>query len=101
LGEGETIINNLSTFRGRPTATPAASWVGHLRSRIEELFCSWLTRRGFPGAIQPMTFTDELTRQTVTVRVTTGYTILTVDGRDFFFHRLTGTFDGTGGILST
>jgi len=47
-----------------------------------------------------MTYTDEYIRQTVTVRVTTGYTIVSVNGRDYYFHRLTGRFDGTGAILS-
>lgn len=85
------MADNVSTFRGRPSLSPAASatWRDNLWTRAEEVLCRWLNHCGVPGAIQPMTYTDALTNQTVTVRVATGYTILTVDGRDYYFHRLT------------
>ena len=92
------MADNVSTFRGRPALSPTANasrWT-IWRSRITEAICLWLDRRGAPGAIQSMSYTDALAGQTVTVRVSHFYTVLTVNGRDYYFHRLSGKFDGTG-----
>lgn len=79
-----------------PIATHAVTWHERLRRRATEAFHRLLNRLGLPGAVAPMTFRDEVTGCTLTVRVGVYSTILTVDGRDYYFHRLTGTFDGTG-----
>lgn len=49
-----------------------------------------------PGPVKPMDIYDDLTA--TRVRVVTGslFTIISVDGKDFYFHRLTGKYDGSG-----
>ena len=53
-------------------------------------------RLGAPGAIRDFEINDELTGQQVSVAVGGTYVRLSVDGRDYYFDRLTGQFDGTG-----
>lgn len=54
---------------------------------------NWLR---LPGFVRPIDFDDETTGHRIKIRVTRGYTIVSVDGRDYWFQRLTGKFDGTG-----
>lgn len=57
-------------------------------------FLNWL---GVPGFIRPMEMYDELiTHSLLQVRVTPLFTIVTVDGKDFYFYRISGKYDGTG-----
>ena len=49
-----------------------------------------------PGAISPAEIHDPLTGQNITVTVGALLVRLTVNGRDFYFNRFTGHFDGTG-----
>ncbi len=79
-----------------PPATRTVTWHERLRTRAIEAGHRLLNRLGVPGAIAPMTFRDELTGCTLEVRLGTYYTVLTVDGRDYYFHRVSGRFDGTG-----
>jgi hypothetical protein len=60
-------------------------WVGHL-----------LNRAGVPGALAPIEIHDHATGQHVAVAVGARIVRLTVNGRDFYFDRLTGRYDGTG-----
>lgn len=49
-----------------------------------------------PGAIRNLDHHDELTGQHLQVKVGLLYTCVSVDGRDYFFRRYSGHFDGTG-----
>ena len=61
-----------------------------------------LNSLGVPGAVKDITINDELTGQVIEVRVGVLFVCLSVNGRDYYFHRLTGKFDGTGyGCFST
>jgi hypothetical protein len=51
---------------------------------------------GLPGAMRDTEINDELTKMHVTVRLGVLFTRITVNGRDFYFNRFTGRFDGTG-----
>jgi hypothetical protein len=53
-----------------------------------------------PGAIQPMDFEDRLAGQHFSVSVGELFVCVTVNGRDYYFDRITGRFDGTGAIPS-
>jgi hypothetical protein len=55
-----------------------------------------LNRAGIPGAIQPIEIQDSLAGHHVLVSVGESFVCLSVNGRDYFFNRLTGRFDGTG-----
>lgn len=73
-----------------------ASIIDVLRSRVRMGFGRLLNGIGVPAAIQPVEFTDETTKQHVAVAVDDLFVRLSVDGRDYYFDRLTGRFDGTG-----
>ena len=49
-----------------------------------------------PAAMQPVAINDPATGQQIAVTVGDLLVRLTVNGRDFYFDRLTGRFDGTG-----
>lgn len=55
-----------------------------------------MTAVGIPGAIKSMQITDVLTDQHIEVRVGHLFVRLSVNGRDYYFDRITGKFDGTG-----
>lgn len=55
-----------------------------------------LNKMGLPGFVTPISFDDELTGQTINIRISDYFTIISIDGRDLYFHRLNGKFDGTG-----
>jgi hypothetical protein len=59
-------------------------------------FYEILNRAGLPGAVQDVEINDELTGQQVSVRVRALFTRISVNGRDYYFRRLSGRYDGTG-----
>ena len=68
------------------------NWWPNIRGGLGGL----LNRMGVPGAIQPFETHDALTGQHIKVTVSARFTKIQVDGRDYYFYRLTGGFDGTG-----
>jgi hypothetical protein len=60
-------------------------WMGLLANRL-----------GLPAVLSEIEITDELTGQRVSIRKGVYFTIVSLDGRDYYFKRLTGKFDGTG-----
>ena len=69
-----------------------AKWETRLRLSLGV----FLNRRRVPGVIQPLDFEDPLTGTRLEIRVTPLFTIVQINGRDFYFRRLSGDFDGTG-----
>jgi hypothetical protein len=53
----------------------------------------WL---GLPGLVSPFRYRDDAAGLDVSVRTSPRYTILTVNGTEFFFWRENGHFDGVG-----
>jgi hypothetical protein len=49
-----------------------------------------------PGAIANSTITDSVTHQTFSISVGALFTRITLDGRDYYFDRFSGKFNGTG-----
>jgi hypothetical protein len=70
---------------------PTGPWgsVGRLLGRL----CH---RMRMPGAIRSVVVDDEVTGQHLEVRVGSAFTVVSVDGRDYYFRRCSGRFDGTG-----
>ena len=60
-------------------------WIGEV--------CTWVR---LPGAIAPVAIHDHLTGDTITVTVWPWFTKLNINGREYYFDRITGRFDGTG-----
>lgn len=60
-------------------------------------FCGTVANlAGVPGIVRECDYHSEAIGATVRVRKTPGYTIITVNGVDVYFHRLTGGIDGVG-----
>ena len=73
-----------------------ASLFDILADRARAWFGDLLNRLGYPGTIAEAHISDSLTGITIDIRLGRRFTCLSVNGRDFYFHRLTGQFDGTG-----
>lgn len=76
--------------------TFGASRMQIVRSRLREWFGTRLNSAGAPGVICPMDFNDPVTGDHIVVELTPLRTVLSVNGRDYTFSRLTGEFVGTG-----
>lgn len=81
-----------------PSVTPTATATRRdiLAGRARETIHRLLNRLGVPGAIQPMQHRDALTGQRIDVHVGVLFTRITINGRDYYFDRVTGRFDGSG-----
>jgi hypothetical protein len=79
----------------RAAAGGASQWQ-IWRGRAREIAGRTLCRLGLPGAIANAEIRDDLTGQEINVTVQAHYVRLTVNGRDYYFDRITGRFDGTG-----
>ena len=90
---------NVKSVPCRVRALPAsrgANFLQVLRGRLKlwsGLVAEWI---GLPGFIQNSEIRDRLTGQNIRIRVGNLFTVLSVNGRDYFFSRFTGRFDGTG-----
>src|ERR1700730_3787438 len=51
---------------------------------------------GAPGFVRPFEYKDFNTDEMVSLRTTPRYTILSVHGRELYFHRDSGRLDGNG-----
>ncbi len=77
-------------------STKPASWRDRVGLRFEEALGSFLNRSRMPGIVRPMIFDDPVTGDRVEIKVTPLRTVLSVNGRDYTFQRLSGAFVGTG-----
>ncbi len=66
------------------------------KSRFVEFVGCFLNKVGIPGAIGDVSIEDEVTGQHIQVRTGRFFTRLSVNGRDYYFQRLSGRFDVTG-----
>jgi len=79
----------LSFFKGEtPQSVKWEEVKEQILSTIEE-------ERDGLAMIVPFEYDDLLTKRKVEVRVNPYYSILAVDGREYYFERETGEFDGT------
>ena len=77
-----------------------ARWWHGVRERLAiglGRLANWL---GAPGAIKPATIHDRATGVSLSVTVGPLFTRVSVNGRDFYFTRFCGEFDGTGADCS-
>lgn len=78
-----------------PSSMGSTKWQ-ILRGRFRETVGRLMTKLRAPGAIRDTEIDDTLTGQNIRIRVGYSFTRITIDGRDYYFDRLTGRFDGTG-----
>jgi hypothetical protein len=81
--------------RGQPPTYGASRWL-ILRDRARVVVGRVLNRCRLPGVIRPIRYEDGVTGDIIEVRVRPLSTRLSVNGRDYYFDRLTGRFVGTG-----
>ncbi len=79
----------------RPAVTGSSRW-SRLKSRLLIALGTLLNRLGAPGAVRNVDIEDSATGYRISVRTGPMFTRISVNGRDFFFRRFTGRFDGTG-----
>jgi hypothetical protein len=90
-----SLIRFPSERTGRP-ARGGASAGEILSSRIRRWFGRALNLVKIPGAIQSVEIDDSVAGHHIAVMVGDLFIRLSVNGRDYYFNRLTGRFDGTG-----
>lgn len=81
---------------GKQSATLREGEKLPLRYRARRVIAVLMHRFGCPGFVRPMEIHDPVTRDTFTVRQNATYTVITLNGRDYYFDRVSGEFDGTG-----
>jgi hypothetical protein len=97
-----TAVRRIVRFPTERTGHPArsgATAIDITKGRLREWLGRLANRLGAPGAIQPTEIRDQVTGQQVTVAVGALSVRLTVDGRDYYFDRLSGRFNGTGSAV--
>lgn len=80
----------------QPPVFTKRSWWRSLRWTVRESFYRLLQRLHVPGAIQDMRFHDVVSGQELEIRVGIFQTRMTINGRDYYFCRISGKLDGTG-----
>ena len=99
--ERDNLMTNSKVVRlqtrlvGRAT-TAGATWLDIQRSRLQMAFNKMLNKLGVPGAIKNGLIEDQLTGQTIRIQTGIFFTLVSINGRDYYFGRITGEFDGTG-----
>ena len=77
-------------------ADGGATWIQRWRSKLAVSIGRLLCRLSIPGAVRDTDISDDLSGQTIRVRTGPLFTRIQVNGRDYYFCRITGNFDGTG-----
>jgi hypothetical protein len=77
-------------------ARDGATTIDIARSRVKAGVGRLLNKMRVPAAIQPVEIVDKVTNQHVVVAVDELFVTVSIDGRDYYFDRITGRFDGTG-----
>lgn len=77
-------------------AVSGATKTDIVKGRVKFGLGQWLNRLHVPGAVRPLSFKDPVTENTIEVRLNPLFTVFSVNGRDYYFDRFTGRFDGTG-----
>ena len=73
-----------------------ASRLDILKSRVRQYLGMILGRVQVPGVIASTTIYDSFSGQKLEIKVGVICTRISVNGRDFYFSRLSGKFEGTG-----
>ncbi len=82
-----------------PIRGPASAGAGvfvRLRSRAKVTIGRALAKLRLPGAVSPVEIDDPVTGMKIRINVGPLFTRIEINGRDFYFDRFSGRFDGTG-----
>lgn len=84
-----------SSALGRAPTFAATRW-DIWACRLRAVVGGALNRMRAPGAVQPLAYEDPVTGDRIGVSVDSLFTVLSVNGRDYYFSRMSGEFSGTG-----
>jgi len=95
----QAAIRNIIAFPAHRIARPAkggSTFAQIVVARCKRYLGIGLNKIGIPGSIKPVNFKDEIADQNIDVSVGDLFVCISVNGRDYYFDRLSGKFDGTG-----
>lgn len=82
------------------TARPAGERAPSRWLLLKDSLRLWLGRTlnkcGVPGLVRETIIPDEITGQIIQISYNSLYTVISIDGRDYYFNRFDGRFGGTG-----
>ena len=81
------LVSSLVSSRGANDEAPVSERHETVRDLYQEFGCT--------AVIRPFSYKDEITGETVSVTISPQYSILTVGGREYYFKRESGAFDGS------
>jgi hypothetical protein len=77
-------------------ATSGATWLEIWWDRLVAGFGTVVNWLRIPGFVKDLDRFDEVSGQSIFISSSSRFTKISVNGRDYYFHRLTGRFDGAG-----
>lgn len=87
-------------FQGGEAVKEGATWQVIVWEHIKQRVGYLLNSLGVPGFVKPTKVYDRLTNSHLEVRLGGFFTVVSVDGKDYYFRRLTGEYDGSGMAVS-
>jgi hypothetical protein len=75
---------------------PKLAILSKARLRLRLLLGYLFNLAGVPGLVRECTYSGSAAKAEITVRLSGMFTIISVNGLDIYFHRLTGSIDGLG-----
>ena len=73
-------------------ATTFLIWFG----RLKEAACRLLDWMHVPGFVRPLEINDPVSGHRIRISASHLFTVISINGRDYYFRRLSGKYDGTG-----
>jgi hypothetical protein len=70
--------------------------LSRVRLTIRVFFGKVFSLAGIPGLVRECTYSAGVTNAEISVKVKDLFTVVSVNGMDIYFHRLTGAIDGVG-----
>lgn len=95
MGSAQRVVQLRRSYRPSPARFGASRFQVAL-GRIRVWFGQALQTKQMPGLLRDAEIQDEVTGQSIVIRTGPLFTRISVNGRDYFFDRFTGRFDGSG-----
>ena len=94
--DNQSVIIDFPSRAAPRCSSSGSSFLGILRWRVRLGIGRCLNYLHAPGMIRDASINDALSGQQIDVAVQPSFVKITVNGRDYYFDRITGKFDGTG-----
>ncbi|MHB8626942.1 MAG: hypothetical protein ACYDBJ_09725 [Aggregatilineales bacterium] len=87
---------NIEQFLKGTPIKDNATWWSKIVVKMEWQFGGLLNWLRLPGVIKPVTVYDSLTNTQIKVATGHLFTVVSINGNDYYFRRLDGKYDGSG-----